>query len=146
MVRLTDLFTEFVRVEIDVWNRLDTHLKTLVGVTLPQLQALSAIAATRGPLRIQEISTAMSITVGAASKVVDRLERDGLALRSAHPTDGRSSLIALTPLGKTTRDAAQEAAEMFLHDLTGAALTEERADRLFTELTVFRSRSRAVVA
>jgi DNA-binding MarR family transcriptional regulator len=146
MVRFTDLFTEFVRVEIDVWNRLDDHLKATVGVTLPQFQALSAITATTGQVRIQEVSMAMSITVGAASKVVDRLERDGLARRSAHPTDRRSSLIALTPLGESTLNGAQLAAEMFLRDLTRDVLTEDRAVQFFGALTDFRSRSRVALA
>jgi DNA-binding MarR family transcriptional regulator len=49
-----------------------------------------------GACRVQEVRSDLGITVGAASKLVDRLERDGLAVRRANPDDRRSSLIELT--------------------------------------------------
>ena len=44
----------------------------------------------------QDLSDDIGITVGAASKLVDRLERDGLVSKGPNPADRRSSLIALT--------------------------------------------------
>jgi DNA-binding MarR family transcriptional regulator len=54
--------------------------------------------------RVEEIRQELGITVGAASKLVDRLERDGLAVRSANPSDRRSSLVALTAEGDAVHD------------------------------------------
>ncbi len=42
-----------------------------------------------------------AITIGAASKLVDRLERDGTAHREPNPNDRRSSLIATLEGGGT---------------------------------------------
>ena len=62
-----------------------------------------------GAARVQELRTELGITVGAASKLVDRLERDGLVVRTAHPHDRRSSLVTLTApgsvLARYVRDA-----------------------------------------
>jgi DNA-binding MarR family transcriptional regulator len=46
----------------------------------------------------------LGITVGAASKGVERQVRDGLVRRQANPEDGRSSLLALTPHGQQVLD------------------------------------------
>ena len=45
------------------------------------------------------MSDDIGITVGAVSKLIDRLERDGLVQRRLNPSDRRSSLIALTAAG-----------------------------------------------
>jgi DNA-binding MarR family transcriptional regulator len=50
--------------------------------------------------RVQELRQELRITVGAASKLADRLEKEGLAQRRPHPSDRRSSLIALSPAGE----------------------------------------------
>ena len=64
--------------------------------------------------RVNDLSAALAITVGAASKLVDRLERNGLAVRSPHPTDRRSSVIALTPTGRSALAAAIPVADAVL--------------------------------
>jgi len=145
MVRFVDLFTELVRVEIELWNDLDTHLVTEVGISLPQFQALAAIRATGGPARVQDISEEMSITVGATSKVIDRLERDGLAIRSANPHDRRSSIVSLSDRGVNALVAANGAAETHLRATLGGVLTDEASTRLLGQLTSLRSHSRVAV-
>jgi len=80
--------------------------------------------------------------VGAASKLVDRLERDSLAVRAAHPTDRRSSLVALTRAGDTAHDDGVA--------LVDAALTEhfEGIDlgEMTSTLTVLLGRLRSPLA
>jgi len=113
-VTYTELFTELVRAEIELWNSLDQVLLTSAGITLPTFQALSAVSAIAGAVRVQDISERMSITVGATSKLVDRLERDGRVRRESNPDDRRSSLIVLTQSGARSLAAAQRAAEEHL--------------------------------
>lgn len=146
MVSFTSMFTELVRVEIELWNGLDEHLAETVGVTLPQYQALAAIRVRGDSSRVQDISDEMSITVGATSKVVDRLERDGLAGRSAHPTDRRSSLVSLTPRGAQALRAADVAAERHLRGVLGATMTDAAVEGLLAQLTSLRAHSRAGAA
>ena len=146
MVRYTDMFTELVRVEIELWNGLDDHLSSTVGVTLPQFQALAAVRLKLGTVRVQDLSAEMFITVGATSKVVDRLERDGFAVRSAHPSDRRSSLITLTQRGSDALAAADLAAEAHLRDVLGTTLPDDNVSGLLSILTSLRANERMRVA
>jgi len=146
MARYTEMFTELVRAEIELWNGLDAHLIATAGITLPQFQALEAVRADAGAARVQNISERMAITVGATSKVVDRLERDGLAVRTAHPTDRRSSIISLTDKGASALDIADDAAESHLGTVLGGTLSDEDTDHWLTVLTALRAHSRAEVA
>lgn len=142
MISYSDMFTELVRVEIELWNGLDAQLEAEVGLSLSTFQALAAVRASGGSARVQDLSTEMSITVGATSKLVDRLERDGLALRSPHPSDRRSSIVALSERGLTALSAADEAAETHLQDALAGALPADQAELLLTQLAALRTRSR----
>jgi DNA-binding MarR family transcriptional regulator len=144
MSRHLDVFTELVRAEITLWNGLDSHLRSTIGVSLATFQALDAVRSTEGPARVQDISARMLITVGATSKLVDRLERDGLALRSANPADRRSSIVALTDAGSTAVKAAETAAEAYLAGVLGQVLSAGQAERLLDHLVALQARQVAL--
>jgi DNA-binding MarR family transcriptional regulator len=146
MRRYTDMFTELVRAEIELWNSLDAVLVGSVGISLPQFQALAAIVAQSGDARVQEISAEMSITVGATSKLVDRLERDGLAARTAHPHDRRSSIVSLTASGSAALASAEEVAEAHLRRSLDNALAPDEVERFRGQLAALRAQTRAGVA
>lgn len=100
-----DFFDILVRYETYLWNHLDDRLRAAGHASLANLTALRVVHRHAGSARVQDLRTDLGITVGAASKLVDRLERDGLVVRSANPHDRRSSLIALTPAGDAAHDA-----------------------------------------
>jgi DNA-binding MarR family transcriptional regulator len=106
-----DFFDALVRYETSLWNHLDRRLGHAGAVSLATLTAVRVVDRYRGTCRVQELRADLGITVGAASKLVDRLERDGLALRRANPDDGRSSLIDLTPTGAEALADGVEALE-----------------------------------
>ena len=114
-----DFFDVLVRYETQLWNHLDLRLAQAGAVSLATLTGLRVVRRHTGTCRVQEVRTDLGITVGAASKFVDRLERDGLVVRSAHPQDRRSSLITLTSAGEAALDAAAT--------VTEGALTEHLA-------------------
>lgn len=132
-----DFFDALVRSEVNLWNHLDDHIRTL-GLSLGTLEGLRVVRRHPGTCRVQEIRTDLGITVGAASKVVDRLERDGLAVRSAHPHDRRSSLVTLTPAGHEAHDrgvaALQAALDAVLADEPDLAVVTAALQRLRTRL------------
>lgn len=103
---------------------------------LGTLCALTAIHRRAGKCRVQELRSEMGITVGAASKIVDRLERDGLAVRTAHPTDRRSSLIALTPAGETAHDLGTAILEEALSGHLAAATEAREVTAILRRLLV----------
>jgi DNA-binding MarR family transcriptional regulator len=94
-----DFFDALVGYETDLWNSLDRQLKDAGGVSLAKLEALRVIGRHAGTCRVQEVSDDLSITVGAASKLVDRLAAAGLVRRLPNPADRRSALLAFTDAG-----------------------------------------------
>src|SRR4051812_37220987 len=118
---MTDFFDVLVRYETYLWNHLDDQLRSRSRVSLGTLLALRVVRRHPEGCRVQEIREELGITVGAASKLVDRLERDGLAVRSANPSDRRSSLVALTVEG----DAVHDEGVMVVEQELGAHLAGE---------------------
>jgi DNA-binding MarR family transcriptional regulator len=105
-----EFFDMLVRYEIALWNAVDQVLRREGLVSLAQLHALRVIDRYAGQARVQDLSHDIGITVGAGSKLVDRLERDGFAVRSPNPANRRSSLIALTGHGHEAFSTAHETA------------------------------------
>jgi DNA-binding MarR family transcriptional regulator len=123
-----DFFDDLVRYETYLWNELDDRLRAGGAPPLGTLSALRVVRRHAGTCRVQELRSELGITVGAASKLVDRLERDGLAVRTAHPTDRRSSLVTLTPAGDAAHDAGVRLTEVALADhLQGVDLDAVRS-------------------
>ncbi len=51
-------------------------------------------------LRPSELADALPITRSGVTRLIDRLERDGIVERRSCATDGRGRFVALTPLGE----------------------------------------------
>jgi DNA-binding MarR family transcriptional regulator len=98
---LRQLFDDLVRFETDLWNEIDARLRRECGVTLGSLNVLQVVESTEN-CRVNEIASALSITVGGVSQAVDRLEQRGHVARRPSPTDRRSSLVELTDAGRQT--------------------------------------------
>lgn len=79
------------------------------------------------------------ITVGGASKGVDRLEAQGLCTRRANPDDRRSSIVEITPAGQDLLERADAVLERVLGDVFGAALSELEFARLHQSLRKVRA-------
>lgn len=121
-----DFFDLLIRYETGLWNHLEDRLRDGGAVSLATLSALRVVDHHDRRARVQDVRADLRITVGAASKLVDRLERDGLATRRPHPDDRRSSLVALTPAG---RDALATGTAL-LDDAMREHLAGEPADAL----------------
>ena len=99
------LLDDLVRVEVRLYTLLDARLRSLHGHGLGRLDLLRVIAEIPD-CRVSDVVRRLGITVGAASKGVERQVRDGLVHRAANPEDGRSSFLALTPAGRQVLDEA----------------------------------------
>ncbi len=139
MVDLPALFADLVRLEIELWDAVETRLRAELGVGLGTAQTLAVVAAVQD-CRVHDIVRALSITVGGASKTVDRLERTGLVVRRPHPSDRRSSVIALTDAGATTHEEAQRliAAELDAR-IGGGVLSDRALDQLHRAIAKLRA-------
>jgi DNA-binding MarR family transcriptional regulator len=59
-----------------------------------------------GALPITKASDRLQVHVTSVTHAIRRLERDGLVERTPHPTDGRTTLVRLTGLGRSTVEDA----------------------------------------
>ena len=130
------LFEQLVRFQIELWNAADARLRAELGTTLGNLESMRVIDA-RGTCRVNDIADDLVITVGGASKLVDRLEASGTCVRSANPDDRRSSLIELTDTGleqhaQATRVLVDELGAWF------GGVTDDTVESLTSTLTALR--------
>lgn len=106
-VDVEELFSELVRLETQLWSAADARLRSAHDLPLSWFEPLRVVQDTP-ECRLSDIIDALGITVGGASKLVDRLQAAGLCERAIDPSDRRSSVIALTPEGTRMVDAARE--------------------------------------
>src|ERR1700744_639478 len=92
---LTALFSELVRLEVELWGAVEGRGRAEHGMALGSYEGMAVVARQPG-CRVHDIATALSITVGGVSKIVDRLEAAGYCARRANPADRRWSIIELT--------------------------------------------------
>lgn len=99
------------------WTRVLAAVRAEIGsapfegtsLTSTQREALFLIAHDTGPTTPGSLATALAITPGAVTQLVEGLRREGLVEQTANPADARSRLLALTP-DATKRLAAFERA------------------------------------
>jgi DNA-binding MarR family transcriptional regulator len=75
-----------------------------------EFEVLERLAQTSGEdLRMQEIARAVHLSQSALSRVVGRLEGDGLVTRCMCPQDRRGIFVDITDAGRTRYEAARPA-------------------------------------
>jgi DNA-binding MarR family transcriptional regulator len=138
MPDLPALFADLVRLEIELWDAVEARLRAELAVGLATAQTLAVVAAVED-CRVHDIVRGLSITVGGASKTVDRLERDALVARRPNPSDRRSSVIALTRAGATTHAKAQRLIAAELDARIGGVLSDRALDQLHRAIAKLRA-------
>jgi DNA-binding MarR family transcriptional regulator len=76
-----------------------------LGLTAAQATALREMT---GPMTMRELAERMSCEPSNATFVVDKLEKQGLIERRAHPTDRRARHLVLTAQGTALRERLLE--------------------------------------
>ena len=127
-VDLYAVFARLVRLQTKLWNELDHLLRMNHAVTLGDMTSLELIASTDS-CRVQDLVDVLHITVGGASKVVDRLVEAGHVIRTSNPNDRRSSVLSLTAggralLGRTKPDVDRILGARLAGALSASQLTE----------------------
>ena len=90
-----------IGLEIVLWDRINARLKEHHDLSLAFFESLYFIGRTPdGSLRVGDLARALRITVGATSKLVDRIDAAGLIRRELDADDRRASRVALTDAGR----------------------------------------------
>lgn len=119
---LKEIFSDLVRLETELWDALEDALRAKHELLLSWFEPMQVIARTPN-CRVHDIATALSITVGGTSKLVDRLEESAWCERRLNPLDNRSSVIVLTARGRRLLSAAEHTVSDELARLLGSAAT-----------------------
>jgi DNA-binding MarR family transcriptional regulator len=142
---LRSLLNELVRLETELWDAVEARVRADHGVALGSYEVMTVIAQRPG-CRVQDITAALSITVGGVSKIIDRLEAAGHCARRANPADRRSSIIELTQPGARLLARLTRTVEDELERRLGPALPGASLAGLTRTLTQLRSAVRATHA
>jgi MarR family transcriptional regulator, organic hydroperoxide resistance regulator len=125
--------SDLVRVEIVFWERINARLQQEHNLSLAFFETLYFIGqAPDRSLRIGDLARTLSITVGATSKLVDRVEAAGLIRRELDADDRRASRVALTDAGKQMLAYASTTHEAEMARALDATLTAAEQQHMHT--------------
>jgi len=135
---LRQLFSDIVRLEIELWDAVDRRLRETPGISMGDFDVMQIVARTPS-CRVYDIAEQLSVTVGGISKAVDRLERRGHVARRSNPEDRRSSLIELTSQGAQALAGAGSVVDDELALRLGSVLSADSLTRLGSLIARLRS-------
>jgi DNA-binding MarR family transcriptional regulator len=138
MADLRQLFSDIIRFETELWNAVDARLRDEFDLPLARFEFMMFIA-NHPACRVHDIATAMAITVGGTSKLVDRIEAAGHCRRRPNPDDRRSSIIELTAAGKRLLAKASRVFDEELERLLGGAVSERSLQQFAATLAMLRA-------
>ena len=116
------LFTALINTEMGTWNAVESALSEAGNaLTLGRFLVLRTVRDTPA-CRIQEVAASQGITLGAASRLVDRLHRDGLVHRTPCEHDRRATILTVTEQGLAHLEEA-------------CMIVEKEQERLFAPLS-----------
>jgi DNA-binding MarR family transcriptional regulator len=106
-------------------------------LTFARYEALVLLAFSRqGSLPLGKMGDRLMLHPTSVTNIIDRLERQGLVSRIAHPTDRRTTLAAITDEGRRVVSKATEAVSATGFGL--GALTEGELDQITAVLRKLR--------
>lgn len=107
-----------------------------LDLTFSRFEMLRLLAFTReGRMPMASAIARLQVHPTSVTNTVERLARDGLVTREAHPTDGRAALLVLTDAGRRRVDAATDALNAVFRD---PGLAPEDATELVRIIARFR--------
>ncbi len=98
--------TSVMRAHQILLARVETALRPY-DLSFSRFELLRLLAFSRGgALPITKASDRLQVHVTSVTHAIRRLEANGLVRRQPHPTDGRTTLVELTDLGRSTVEDA----------------------------------------
>jgi DNA-binding MarR family transcriptional regulator len=128
--------TSLMRAQQIYLARIDRVLRPL-GLTFARYEVLMILSFSRiGSLPLNKIGARLQVHPTSVTNAVDRLEEQGLLRRTAHPTDGRTTLAEITAEGRTLAAKATEALNTDVFAAPG--LEEDEVSALIEVLNTLR--------
>jgi len=117
-----------LRAHASLTKALDADLEAEHGLPLSSYEVLLHLTAADGErMRMSDLADSVILSRSGLTRLVDRMERDGLIARESCPSDARGSYARLTVAGTAKLDAARRThlsgvRERFLDRLTEVEL------------------------
>ncbi len=117
-------------------DRLSAKLKDELGFGLAEQDLLKQVSVNHGELTMTQLAQRLYYSKAGITKMVDRLERDGLLERNISGTDRRAIQIGLTAEGKATLEKSKMILREFVRRHFRAYLSDEEVIGLGSALKV----------
>jgi DNA-binding MarR family transcriptional regulator len=112
-------------------KRLDAQLEAEHGVPLTSFEVLHRLSeAQDGKLRMHDIASSVLLSRSGLTRLIDRLERDGLVARCSCENDARGAYAVITEAGRKKATDASAAHLAGIRELFVAHYTEAELDLL----------------
>lgn len=116
--------TSIMRVQQLLLARCNAALEPF-GLTFARYEALMLLSFTRhGELPLGKIGARLQVHPASVTNLIDGLERAGHVDRRPHPTDGRTTLAAITDSGRAVAAAATEAMHAVAFGISGLSAAQ----------------------
>src|SRR3954454_18770049 len=120
-----------VRAHTCLVKRLDAQLEAEHGLAITSFDVLSRLSdAEGGKLRMHDIAASVMLSRSGLTRLVDRLERDGLVHRCSCENDARGAYAVITDAGRTRCAEARAAHLAGLRELFVAHYSAEELELL----------------
>ncbi|MCW5751272.1 MAG: MarR family transcriptional regulator [Alphaproteobacteria bacterium] len=110
-------------IEGEIRGRLREHFE----ITLPRFDLLAQLDRAGDGLTMGELSNRLMVSNGNVTGLADRLESEGLIVRTPSSTDRRSQFIRLTTAGKRAFDQMTPAHERWIDEIFSGLERKEMA-------------------
>jgi DNA-binding MarR family transcriptional regulator len=104
---LVDAWRELLERHARTTSALERRLQHEHGLGVSEYEVLERLAGSADERRMQELAEAVHLSQSALSRVVARLEADGLVTRGMCPSDRRGIMACLTAGGRERYEAAR---------------------------------------
>lgn len=108
------------------------------GATLPRFDVMATLERNADGMTMSALSRLLLVSNGNVTAVVKALVKDGLVRMDLSPTDGRVSIVCLTPAGRESFAELAEAHHGWI-DAMFAGLQKKESNQLFTLLGVLKA-------
>jgi DNA-binding MarR family transcriptional regulator len=113
------------------------RLRLRFGISLPRFDYMAQLYRQPDGLKMKDLSRCLMVTGANVTGLTDELEREGLVARESSPTDRRSWIVRLTPLGREGFAAMARVHEQWILELLGG-LDADAVQQLYGRLGALR--------
>jgi DNA-binding MarR family transcriptional regulator len=128
------LWIQLIRSSRSIETEIRDRLRREFDETLPRFDVMAALYRNREGMMMSRLSKFLMVSNGNVTGIVDRLVKDGLAVRSRRDGDRRTWIICLTDAGTRNFEKIASAHELWVDELL-ENYDVDQAEALYADLS-----------